>query len=73
MGPAYPPSHHLICRHTRTQARARRKWYAVCDRAAHTLTGRLGPQVLFNDRKVAVSETTPLDVGYIYVFKRRDE
>jgi len=32
-----------------------------------------GRWVLFNDRKVAVSETTPLDVGYIYVFKRRDE
>jgi len=32
-----------------------------------------GKWVLYNDRKVAISETTPLDLGYIYLFQRRDD
>lgn len=31
-----------------------------------------GRWVLHNDRKVAASEATPLDLGYIYFFRRRD-
>ena len=31
-----------------------------------------GRWVLYNDRKVAVSETTPLDHGYMYIYRRRD-
>ena len=28
--------------------------------------------VLFNDEKVAVSEKTPFDLGYMYLYKRKD-
>ena len=31
-----------------------------------------GRWVLFNDAKVAASESTPLHLGYIYFYKRRD-
>ena len=31
-----------------------------------------GRWILFNDRKVAASESTPLHLGYIYFYKRRD-
>lgn len=31
-----------------------------------------GQWALFNDRKVAASESTPFEHGYIYVFRRRD-
>ena len=31
-----------------------------------------GRWVLHNDRKVAVSEAPPLELGYIYCFRRRD-
>jgi ubiquitin carboxyl-terminal hydrolase 5/13 len=31
-----------------------------------------GVWCIFNDRKVAVSERPPLDVGYLYFFRRRD-
>lgn len=31
-----------------------------------------GKWVLFNDSKVAVSENPPTDMGYIYIFKRKN-
>lgn len=31
-----------------------------------------GRWVLFNDRKVALSEDPPKDMGYIYIYKRVD-
>ena len=31
-----------------------------------------GKWVLYNDRKVAASETPPLDLGYMYVYRRKD-
>jgi ubiquitin carboxyl-terminal hydrolase 5/13 len=31
-----------------------------------------GQWVLYNDRKVAKSETPPLDLGYMYVYRRKD-
>lgn len=31
-----------------------------------------GRWVIFNDEKVAVSENPPLELGYLYLFKRED-
>jgi ubiquitin carboxyl-terminal hydrolase 5/13 len=31
-----------------------------------------GRWVLFNDEKVALSEKPPMDLGYMYFFKRND-
>ena len=31
----------------------------------------LGPWLLFNDEKVALSQETPVDRGYVYLYRRR--
>ena len=33
---------------------------------------REGKWVLYNDRKVALSEEPPLDLGYMYLYQRND-
>lgn len=38
----------------------------------HARRGPAGEWVIFNDSKVALSESPPLDLGYIYLYRRKD-